>query len=96
MLFEEELPDEGICVVRSYQSTRWNDGLSHLWIGRGEGSSELQFDSLEAKDCSQKVFSKFVLSYSVNIVSKVSFMRTISIFCLNLGIGPSSLTNRND
>jgi hypothetical protein len=55
-LFEEELPREGIRVTRSYQFTRWIDGSSHLWIGRrkgvgrGEGSSGLQFDSLNAKD----------------------------------------------
>lgn len=51
-LFEEEVPREGIRVTRSYQFTRWIDGSSHLWIGRrkrvgrGEGSSGLQFDSV--------------------------------------------------
>lgn len=51
-LFEEEVPREGIRVTRSYQFTRWIDGSSHLWVGRrkgvgrGEGSSGLQFDSL--------------------------------------------------
>ena len=55
-LFEEEVPREGVRVTRSYQFTRWIDGSSHLWIGRrkrigrGEGSSGLQFDSLNAKD----------------------------------------------
>ena len=53
-LFEEEVPREGIRVTRSFQFTRWIDGSSHLWVGRrkgvgrGEGSSRLQFDSLEA------------------------------------------------
>jgi hypothetical protein len=52
-LFEEEVPREGVRVVRSYQHTRWIDGSSHLWIGRrkgvgrGEGSSGLRFDRLE-------------------------------------------------
>jgi hypothetical protein len=51
-LFEEEVPREGIRVIRSYQFTRWIDGSSHFWIGRrkgagrGEGSSGLRFDSL--------------------------------------------------
>jgi hypothetical protein len=53
-LFEEEVPREGIRVTRSFQLTRWIDGSSHLWVwrrkgvGRGEGSSGLQFDSIEA------------------------------------------------
>jgi len=51
-LFEEEVPREGVRVTRTYQFTRWIDGSSHCWIGRrksvgrGEGSSGLQFDSL--------------------------------------------------
>ena len=55
-LFEEEVPREGVRVTRSYQFTRWIDGSSHLWVGRrksvgrGEGSSGLQFDSLDGKD----------------------------------------------
>jgi hypothetical protein len=53
-LFEEEVPREGIRVTRSFQFTRWIDGSSHLWVGRrkgvgrGAGSSGLQFDSLQA------------------------------------------------
>jgi hypothetical protein len=55
-LFEEEVPREGVRVTRSYQFTRWIDGSSHFWVGRrkgvgrGEGSSGLQFDSLNGKD----------------------------------------------
>jgi len=51
-LFEEEVPREGVRVTRSYQFTRWIDGSSHLWIGRGkvvgsgEGSGGLKFDVL--------------------------------------------------
>ena len=54
-LFEEEVPREGVRVTRNYQFTRWIDGSSHFWVGRrksvgrGEGSSGLKFDSLEAE-----------------------------------------------
>ena len=50
MLYEEEIPREGVRVTRSYQLARWQDGSTHLWIGRrkrigrGEGSSGLSFD----------------------------------------------------
>jgi hypothetical protein len=53
-IFEEEIPREGIRVMRHYQLTRWHDGSTHLWIGRrkkvgsGEGSSGLRFDVLES------------------------------------------------
>jgi hypothetical protein len=52
-IFEEEIPREGVRVTRSYQLTRWQDGSTHLWIGRrkaigrGEGSSGLRFDTRE-------------------------------------------------
>ena len=52
-LFEEEVPREGARVTRSYQWARWTDGSSHLWVGRrkgvgrGEGSSNLRFDTLD-------------------------------------------------
>jgi hypothetical protein len=51
-IFEEEVPREGLRVTRHYQLARWQDGSTHLWIGRkkqigkGEGSSGLQFDRL--------------------------------------------------
>jgi hypothetical protein len=51
-IFEEEIPREGIRVTRNYQLARWQDGSTHLWIGRrkrvgsGEGSSGLKFDTL--------------------------------------------------
>lgn len=53
-IFEEEIPREGVRVTRNYQLTRWQDGSTHLWIGRrkavgsGEGSSGLQFDTAKA------------------------------------------------
>jgi len=51
---EEEIPREGIRVTRHYQLARWQDGSTHLWIGRrkrvgsGEGSSGLKFDTLKS------------------------------------------------
>jgi hypothetical protein len=53
-LFDEEVPRAGARVRRAYRYTRWTDGSVHLWIGRkktpgrGEGSSGLRFDALEA------------------------------------------------
>lgn len=53
-IFEEEIPREGVRVTRHYQVTRWQDGSTHLWIGRrkkigtGEGSSGLRFDALDS------------------------------------------------
>jgi hypothetical protein len=52
-LFEEEIPREGVRVTRTYQLARWQDGSTHLWlgrkktVGRGEGSSGLRFDVLD-------------------------------------------------
>ena len=52
-IFEEEIPREGIRLTRNYQLARWQDGSTHLWIGRkkkvgrGEGSSGLRFDQVE-------------------------------------------------
>lgn len=52
-LYEEEVPREGVRVIRAYQYTRWIDGSTHVWvgrrkgIGRGEGSSGLRFDTIE-------------------------------------------------
>jgi hypothetical protein len=51
LMFDEEVPREGIHVARHYQLARWIDGSSWVWmalrkeIGRGEGSSALRFDS---------------------------------------------------
>ncbi len=52
-IHEEEVPSEGVRVTRAFQYARWIDGKTYLWIGRrngvgrGEGSSGLQFDVLE-------------------------------------------------
>jgi len=53
-LYDEEIPREGMRVTRTYQLTRWQDGSTHLWIGRrkrigrGEGSSGLAFDRVHS------------------------------------------------
>jgi hypothetical protein len=50
---EEEVPRAGRLVTRSYQRTRWFDGSTYVWLGRrsgtgrGEGSSNLQFDQVD-------------------------------------------------
>jgi hypothetical protein len=55
-IHEEEVPREGARVTRTYQLARWQDGSTHLWIGRrkrigrGEGSSGLRFDRIERRD----------------------------------------------
>jgi hypothetical protein len=51
-LHEEEVPREGLRVVKHYQRTRWRDGRVVVWlgvrkaVGRGEGSSGLGFDRI--------------------------------------------------
>jgi hypothetical protein len=50
VLEDEEVPRSGARVTRAFQYARWCDGSTHLWIGRrkdpgrGEASSDLQFD----------------------------------------------------
>jgi hypothetical protein len=52
-LHDEEVPREGMRVVRGYQSTRWIGGQTVLWlalrkgVGRGEGASGLRFDDID-------------------------------------------------
>lgn len=52
-LYDEEVPREGLRVVRGYQCTRWIGGQVVLWqalrkgVGRGEGASGLRFDDIE-------------------------------------------------
>ena len=51
-VWDEEVPRAGAHVTRRYEYSRWNDGSTHLWVGRqtrpglGEGSSRLAFDSV--------------------------------------------------
>src|SRR5204863_407968 len=37
-LHEEEIPRVGVHVTRTAQYTRWMNGSSHFWIGRGKDS----------------------------------------------------------
>jgi hypothetical protein len=52
LLYDEEVPREGVQLTRVRRLARWIDGSSWIWIalraqiGRGEGSSGLQFDQL--------------------------------------------------
>ena len=51
-LHEEEVPREGLRVMKHYQRTRWRDGRVVVWlgarkaVGRGEGLSGLAFDRI--------------------------------------------------
>lgn len=51
-LHEEEVPREGLRVMKQYQRTRWRDGRVVVWlgarkaVGRGEGLSGLAFDRI--------------------------------------------------
>lgn len=53
---DDRVPREGRRVVRRPVLARWSDGSTHLWtarragVGRGEGSSGLDFDAAEATD----------------------------------------------
>ncbi|HKU15275.1 MAG TPA: hypothetical protein VJQ52_12845 [Steroidobacteraceae bacterium] len=56
LMFDEEVPREGIHVARHYQLARWIDGSTWAWmalrkfIGSGEGSSRLRFDSVDTQE----------------------------------------------
>ena len=51
---EEEVSRAGVRVTASFHRTRWRDGRAWVWLGvrkqtgRGEGSSNLRFDRIEA------------------------------------------------
>src|SRR5262249_22111833 len=50
LLYDEEVPREGVRITRQRRLARWSDGSTWLWtgfrnqIGRGEGASALRFD----------------------------------------------------
>ena len=54
-IHEEEVPRAGVVVSQSFQRTRWLNGRILTWLGvskqtgRGEGNSNLRFDSLRQK-----------------------------------------------
>jgi hypothetical protein len=56
LMFDEEVPREGVHVARHYQLARWIDGSTWAWmalrktVGRGEGSSGLRFDSVNTQE----------------------------------------------
>ena len=52
MLYDSEVPREGVHVTQARRTSRWIDGSTFVWtafrkqVGRGEGSSGLHFDQL--------------------------------------------------
>ena len=56
MLYDEEVPREGVRVTQRRRMARWIDGSTWAWmalrktVGRGEGSSGLRFDSVNSQD----------------------------------------------
>jgi hypothetical protein len=56
LMFDEEVPREGIHVARHYQLARWIDGSTWAWmalrktVAGGEGASRLRFDSVTPQE----------------------------------------------
>ena len=54
LLYDEEIPREGVRITRQRRLARWTDGSTWLWTafrneaGQGEGSSALRFDQVIA------------------------------------------------
>jgi hypothetical protein len=52
LIYDEEVPREGVRITRQRRTARWTDGSTWVWtslrnqVGSGEGSSALQFDQL--------------------------------------------------
>ena len=50
LIYDEEVPREGVRITRQRRAARWTDGSTWVWtslrnqVGSGEGSSALQFD----------------------------------------------------
>lgn len=55
-IHEEEVSRDGLVLYREYVRSRWIDGSTHVWarirrgVGRGEGSSGLEYDKIELVD----------------------------------------------
>ncbi len=53
LIYDEEVPREGVRVTRQRRASRWTDGSTWVWtslrnqVGSGEGSSALQFDQVQ-------------------------------------------------
>jgi hypothetical protein len=52
LLYDEEVPREGVRITRQRRLARWSDGSTWLWTafqnqaGQGEGASALRFDQV--------------------------------------------------
>jgi hypothetical protein len=63
LLYDEEVPREGVRITRRRRMTRWTDGSCWVWaalrneVGSGEGSAGLEFDQLRAPDPSAPLAS---------------------------------------
>jgi hypothetical protein len=55
LLYDEEVPREGVHITRRRRTARWIDGSTWVWtafrseVGSGEGSAGLRFDHLEGE-----------------------------------------------
>jgi hypothetical protein len=53
LLYDEEVPREGVHITRRRRMARWIDGSTWVWTafrneaGTGEGSAGLRFDQLD-------------------------------------------------
>jgi hypothetical protein len=53
LIYDEEVPREGVRITRQRRASRWVDGSTWVWtslrnqVGSGEGSSALRFDQLQ-------------------------------------------------
>lgn len=56
LVYDEEIPREGVHITRRRRMTRWIDGSTWVWtafrndVGTGEGSAGLRFDALHGGD----------------------------------------------
>jgi hypothetical protein len=56
VIYDEEVPREGVRVTRRRRMSRWIDGSAWVWtgyhheVGRGEGSAGFRFDQVADKD----------------------------------------------
>jgi hypothetical protein len=54
LIYDEEVPREGVRITRQRRTARWTDGSTWVWtslrnqVGSGEGSSALQFDQIQS------------------------------------------------
>ena len=59
LLYDEEVPREGVRITRQRRTSRWTDGSTWVWtslrnqVGSGEGSSALQFDQVLERSAPQ-------------------------------------------